>query len=201
MQRQVTILIDTREQRPLPFPQHLPVWNPHTLPTAPKTMQLSVTTRRVTLRKGDYALEGREGDVVIERKKNLDELHKNLCTREGRRRFLSELDELRRICRFPHVLVEGDPLELNASVRHTRADPAIVRDALLRCCLEKGVTLLMMPAGSVSARRAFAEWTLALLVSGQLIPVDSQIVELTDPPPNSPFPVPLPIPAPTSSGP
>lgn len=85
------ILVDSREQHPLTFPN------------------LPVTTERVTLSCGDYSLPGWEDRVCLERKGSLDELVGNLC--QDRERFEKELARSRNMELFA-VVVEGSYVDL-----------------------------------------------------------------------------------------
>ena len=78
-----TILIDTREKLPLLFPK--------TIALGDRLVDLK--TRRVRLSTGDYQLDStREEGVVVERKRNLEELASNF-TRDWPR-FRRALDRL-----------------------------------------------------------------------------------------------------------
>jgi DNA excision repair protein ERCC-4 len=90
-----TILIDTREQLPYTFENFHADATDGGLP-------LVVTTKRTTLRSGDYSVEGLPG-VVIERK-SLADLYGTLGS--GRDRFERELQRLQDEATFPMVVVE-----------------------------------------------------------------------------------------------
>lgn len=83
-----TIIIDTREQRPLDF-LHLP-------------------SERGTLQSGDYSVAGLEAEFAVERKSVAD-----LCqsVTRGRERFERELHRLRGFD-FARLLIVGEPYEV-----------------------------------------------------------------------------------------
>jgi ERCC4-type nuclease len=75
-----TVLVDTREQQPFTLAANHPNW--------------IGAERRVTLRTGDYSVEGMESLVALERK-NLADLV--ACTAAHRRRFLAGCERLARL--------------------------------------------------------------------------------------------------------
>lgn len=92
-----TIVIDSREQRPLIF-EHLP-------------------TERGTLQSGDYSIAGLQHDFAVERKTVAD-----LCgsvTRD-RARFERELHRLRGFS-FARILIVGSPLEISRVAQNPKA--------------------------------------------------------------------------------
>ena len=97
----LTILVDTREQRPLTFSS-------------------DVTVVRATLQEGDYSVAGLEGRVAWERKSVAD-LVGSLT--HGRDRFFAELDRLREYL-FAGVIVEGALAEVTSGAYRSRAHPA-----------------------------------------------------------------------------
>ncbi len=92
-----TIIIDTREQRPLEF-RHLP-------------------TVAGTLQSGDYSVAGLEHEFAIERKTVAD-----LCqsVTRGRERFERELHRLRGFS-FARVLIVGSPHEVQTKAQNPKA--------------------------------------------------------------------------------
>lgn len=166
MKRFWTILVDTREKRPLPMPSHLVVLDPDALPGAHRTVVIEIATRVSRLETGDYALEGHLDSVLVERKGHFSELATNFFEEDPRRRFLSCLSRLSNACRHPWILLEGDPLSLTRQLRDPTIHPGAVRDALLRACLGYNIGLHILPTSSLAARRACGEWVAALLLSG-----------------------------------
>lgn len=167
MKSEWTILIDEREKKPLQFPDHLVLWDRGSPAVDGRTTTVRLLTKTVRLPTGDYVLEGFASKVIAERKGSLDELGNNLLTKEGRRKFVAEMERLRKECHHPLVLLEGDPLSLNASVRRG-SNPALVRDTLLGLLHEYNVELMLLPSSSPSSRRACAEWLAAKLIAGAL---------------------------------
>ena len=168
-----TILVDEREKRPLVFHSHLPVWDPSSLPCSPSMRTLALTTASKTLDTGDYVLQGHEAGTVIERKNSLSELANNLTRPEPRRRFIAELVRLQPF-RRRILLLEGTPLSLieDAAIATRSGRPSqpapIVRDLLLTVLRDYHVELMVLPASTVSHRRAMGEWVAATLIHDSL---------------------------------
>lgn len=152
----VTILVDIREKKPLPFPDHLVVGSEK------GTRVVRLLTRRSLLETGDYVLAEAPALAVVERKANFAELHKNLLTPVGRARFDAELHRLQP---FAHkwLFLEGDPHELSTPSHLYPAHPACVRDTLLRLCLQHRLHLLLMPVNTRARKHAAGEWIASLL--------------------------------------
>ncbi len=83
------VLVDTREQQPLPLYKNHPNW--------------IGGEQKATLKTGDYTIEGMENLLVLERKSLADLV---ACTVTNRRRFLAVCD---RLSRFPWkaILIEA----------------------------------------------------------------------------------------------
>lgn len=88
------ITIDTREQHP---------WMFRDLRT--RTWLFEVAASKGTLKQGDYAIEGLEAELVIERK-SLEDLFGTLAG--GRDRFKRELERIADCCRMGAVVIEAD---------------------------------------------------------------------------------------------
>jgi len=92
-----TILVDTREQKPLTFPA--------TFQVAPATTCV-LKTKKQKLDFGDYALEGFETLAAVERKGSIQELLKNFTDPDDGKRQGRALSRLVNGTRFPIFLVE-----------------------------------------------------------------------------------------------
>lgn len=88
-----SIIVDTREQYP---------WTFHNLTTM--TYRFHVSSSRGTLKQGDYAIEGMESMLAIERK-SMEDLFGTLST--GRDRFARELERIQQDHRMGAVVVEA----------------------------------------------------------------------------------------------
>ncbi|MCC6557279.1 MAG: ERCC4 domain-containing protein [Polyangiaceae bacterium] len=107
-QPDLTIIIDTREQRPWSFSE-------------------GVTTVRTALSAGDYSVQGLEDRISIERKELGDFV--NCCTWE-RERFLRELEKLRGL-EVKAIFVEASLVDVAAHAYRSKAAPkAIVASAV-----------------------------------------------------------------------
>jgi hypothetical protein len=178
-----TILIDNREKRPLQFPEYLTIWNRGTLPTSPSKTTVRLLTRTATLPTGDYVLADSPTSCVIERKQDLRELHGNLVTETGRRRFLAELVRLQSF-RHRILFLEGTPDTLMSKVP-PEVTPEIVRDLLFHLLSTYQVELLLLPCQTANARLAAAQWIAARLI-GEATSWPSPATPPPDPPSKSP---------------
>lgn len=79
--RRLTVLIDKREKLPITFPASLKFWPDRGL----RPVFVPVSTKKVTMKAGDYALKGFEDTCLIERKGSVRELHNNLLTKDWAR--------------------------------------------------------------------------------------------------------------------
>lgn len=111
-----TIIVDHREKKPFPFPEHLTTLNRDHPPSDRRTVVLPVRTKRAELPFGDYCLEGQAHVCAIERKANLGEIAWNLLTPD-RRRATDAFRRLHDSCANPYLLIETDLLELNTPLR------------------------------------------------------------------------------------
>jgi ERCC4-type nuclease len=161
-----TIIVDTREKRPLPFPDHLVVMDHRSPADDPKLTTVSLNLKHDTLRTGDYVLEGFEKAGVIERKKDLLELNGNLCSGTGRVRFLKELDRFKDFA-SPAILLEvSAPVKAPSNFQNFK--PSAVRDMLLMVCVSRNIPLMTFNATSSSGRRMSAEWAASFLIQAAI---------------------------------
>lgn len=167
MKRSWVILRDTREKKPLAFPATLPCLNDQLPPTSKASLSVRLEVVDSALTTGDYVLQGHEDQVLIERKGGLREIAGNCLTRDGRRRFISQIDRLKAQAKHPYLMLEGSPLDLQKPVSNV-PKPFLALDAIQRILLERGVPLLLLPSTTVASRRAMGEWVARLLINGAL---------------------------------
>lgn len=118
----ITILIDTREQRPLDFFY------------GPADAKKRVNTETATLSTGDYSIKGFEKLIAIERK-SLDDL----CGVIGnsRKRFESEIERLLSYpCRL--IVVEADWDQIEAGQYRSKLTPKQIKGSI-QGWIDKGV--------------------------------------------------------------
>jgi len=164
-----TIIQDDREKTPLLFPSHLVMLDAAHPPCDRRSCTVALTVTKKRLVTGDYALAGHESKVLIERKKHLPELFKNLLTPSGRERFVAACDRLRSECEHPILLLEGNIEHLVRTARPTLdVDPWLVVDALHRICLERRIQVLYLSASTPNHRRSVGEEVARLLINGAL---------------------------------
>lgn len=161
--KEVTVLVDRREKQPLPFPSIFVGWNPLDPPSWESSHKLIVHVRTQHLPTADYTLAGHQQDVLIERKKDLDELRGNLVTRRGRENFEAELRRMKEHTARPLILLEGSPSSLQKTFK---ANAPVVRDLLTDVLVAYDVPFVMIPTATDAQRRAAGEWVLSYLLAG-----------------------------------
>lgn len=159
--RDPIIVVDTREQRPLPFPRFLRC----AAPAGGGTRTVRVHTLRRALSEGDYLLEGEPTGTIVERKGSLREVAQN-CLSGDLTRFTSALSRLAEACDRPVLLLEGSVADLSPRNKGDDFRPGV--DKLIRMTNERGVSLLVLPAKTLEQRRHVGEWVARLLINGAL---------------------------------
>lgn len=138
----IRIVVDTREQTPLPFPE-------------------DVATVRACLQAGDYSVEGFEDRIAVERK-SLGDLVGSLT--RGRRRFMRAAARLAAL-EFRAVVVESDlPSILRGSYR-SRAHPSSILGSLVSLQLGRSGEdrVAGVPVVYAGDPHSAAVWTLRFL--------------------------------------
>lgn len=139
------------------------------VPCDRRSCTVSLTVIKKRLQTGDYALEGFESKVLIERKKHIPELFANLLTPSGRERFVKACDRLRSECTHPILILEGTIAHLIRTARaQLDVDPWLVIDALHRICLERNIQILYLPSVTPDQRRSVGEEVARLLINGAI---------------------------------
>jgi len=139
------------------------------LPCERCSCTVAITVAKKRLVTGDYALEGFESKVLIERKKHLPELFSNLLTPTGRERFVKACDRLRSECSHPILILEGTIGHLVRTARsQLDVDPWLVVDALHRICLERHIQILYLPSATPEQRKSVGEEVARLLINGAI---------------------------------
>lgn len=164
MQKEYTILIDTREKHPLQFPDWLPVANTD----CSKSTSVKLWVRKSTLETGDYVLAEAPEAGAVERKASLAELHNNLRSRDLGR-FTACLERLSHF-RAPMLLLEGTPAGYStASASQLCPDPPLVMSHLNRLCLSYGIPVVFATGvGGKTGRRAVGEFVARFLIDASL---------------------------------
>lgn len=132
--RTLTVLVDTREQRPLLFPSSF-LYHPSR--RAGGAVRVLLTWERHTLNAGDYMLKGYGGIVRVERKGSLEELAKNLLSKDFTRSSAA-FRKLAHSCAHPIVLLEESPVVLMRPTPYVE-NPALVMDTWHRLMAERSV--------------------------------------------------------------
>lgn len=135
---QLTLLVDSREKKPLSFPKTFtwtdPWWKRKTMRIVQKDVKLS---------EGDYAIEGHENLVLIERKGSIRELRDNLFAGDAPR-AKKAFKRLADACKYPYLLLD---FSLSSATQATREVefPDAIRDFFYREMATYGIRLLWLP--------------------------------------------------------
>lgn len=161
--RDVTVLIDTREKRPILFPSTIKIAHPERIYIE---LPINVETKKSKLSFGDYALEGHESVCVFERKASQLEIYKNLNEHHDRIRQAKAFRRLTSSCDFPYLLVEASPAELLATNKIAK-QPELICHRLGLALAQYGLHALFIPWKSRSAevRRKIGTLMLHIMVA------------------------------------
>lgn len=158
--RKLTVLIDTREKRPILFPETIKWYEARS--SRGKLIVLEKKEHRMEA--GDYALEGFVPHCLIERKGSLREVHQNLFTRDHRR-AQTAFDRLCEATYNPYLLLDMSPADMWRETDEV-TNPEKVFDALMNCVQERGLRLIY--AGNCEhprARRILGEQMVRLMMA------------------------------------
>jgi len=167
MDRDYTLIIDTREKKPLIFPANLRMLSGSSSPHLARTNLVRLHSKKEKLDTGDYLLRGYETVTMIERKGSLREVATNCLNKNDRKRFIACLERMKDACSEPILLLEGTPLETLRKSKHV-PEPGAAVDALMRLLTEYEIKLLLLPTSSSAQRRATGEWAARLLINGAI---------------------------------
>lgn len=161
--RDIVLLIDTREKKPLEVPATIAFAHPED-PARVDVVRIHKQIKE--LKTGDYAIAGCEAARLIERKGGAREIVQNIMTGDVKR-FTAALDRLASACALPLLFLEGHPSEL-LSDQPWAKDPYRGIDILMRMCDDRGITLEIIPCATMIQRRAAGEWLVRRLVNGSI---------------------------------
>jgi ERCC4-type nuclease len=143
-----TILIDSREKRPLIFPKSV------TIKTKGKRMGFELRTETATLDAGDYCLAEFPKVGGCERKAGQRELYENLLSRD-KSRFHKAFDRFLETYSHPFLLIEQNPLTF---IERWRNQAKYIGsydtfDALMTLSIRKPVPILWAETTATNTRR------------------------------------------------
>lgn len=170
MQKQWVILQDTRENKPLPFPEHLVVLDPDKPPQKCVSTTVKLVIKRSDLQTGDYQLEGWEKSMVVETKRGLREVAGNVFDPVRRQRLISEFARIAGGGFKRAALVwEGTLVDLSQNSLH-HPHYGMIHDGLQRMLAEHlpHAHLLICPNTTLNHRRATSEWVARMLINAAL---------------------------------
>lgn len=160
MVKEITVLVDTREKRPLVFPDRIAVCD------MGKTRWITVHTKKECLPAGDYAIQEAPGLCGVERKGSARELWNNLIGSDAERQSRAFWN-LSRAVEHPYLLVHTSAADLLTSSEHV-PEPEWFIDRLMRAVSRFGFSLLLVPNGSSPAAKRIAGTLVAHLFVGML---------------------------------
>jgi hypothetical protein len=172
MKKEITIVVDDREKKPLAFPSTIVFLDPSKMPTHKKQTTIRIHTEKARLNTADYLLKGDPTVGGIERKGSISEIAQNCLTNDGRRKFVDCLKRLRDEFSKPYLLFEGDIHKIQSAKIHIPGppfNPGIAVDSLMRLTLEYDVPIYLMPCSTIAQRRATGEWAARLLINTALM--------------------------------
>ena len=168
MTRDYVVLVDQRENTPLLFPAYLPTLRDTGVPSKRNATTVRLATKTKTLAAGDYALEGYEDVALVERKGSLREIFANVLS-EDRTRFVKALDRLASSCRYPLLLLEGDPFQIMQPTKWQEC-PGYAIDGLFRLLVERRISWCIVSTNTLTRRRAVGELVVRHLLAASLAP-------------------------------
>lgn len=160
------IVVDTREQKPFPFPEFLTIGLPGSGYQRPKVETVQLRVVRQELPAGDYLLGTHPCRTIIERKGSLFEVATN-CLSGDRKRFLKALDKLREAAENPVLILEGAPTQVR-KVSEENPECLAGLSQLVRDVSERGIALEILDARTARQRRDAGYWIALRLVSDGL---------------------------------
>jgi len=167
LKREWVILQDSREKKPLLFPETLSFLDPTKPPWFRRSVRVRLRVEKYPLKTGDYCLLGHEKTALIERKGSLREVAGYCLTKDGCRRFTSQVDRLKDEAALPYLLLEGTPVDLQRPTKYVEK-PGLALDSFQRILFQKGVALILLPSATTTARKAVGEWAARLMINGAI---------------------------------
>ena len=156
---QITVLIDSREKRPLLFPSWIEWYGDRTL----ESRQIQVLTKVSRMESGDYTIEGYDKVCIIETKRSLRELHGNVCTEWPR--VAKALSKLSKACKYPYVVWEMSTSDLLRASKHV-PDPVLIMDRWMQALTRLDLRLMWVGAHSLPGpRRKLGEQLVRLILA------------------------------------
>lgn len=129
--KKVTVLVDTREKKPLLFPSHLkilPLVEALKRRSTPQIVTVNVCPHRMVI--GDYAVKQYEHLVTVERKGSIGELMHN-ASGGDRARFLKAIERLK-VIKHPILFLDCLPTSVfNPPPSLADRDPMMAVDVIL----------------------------------------------------------------------
>lgn len=144
--KELTVLIDRREKRPLLFPPGFWWVQPGN-----GTHYIRIQTKIKTLPTGDYVLDKYESISALERKGSWSEIHTNVNTKDMRR-FNRCLDRLIESVLYPWILLDFPIVQGKRVSGIDRTQEWNAHDKLTRMCMQKNIPIFWWPCKTQNIR-------------------------------------------------
>ncbi len=151
--KHVTILVDTREQKPLPLPKTIrwPTWGD-------EGQLIEIREEPLALYAGDYALKEAPKRCIIERKGSINEVRENLC---GEDRYRAT-NAFRKLCETTNNPILALDFPLTQLLYKGKRDVVFTR--LAQLCVEYRLQILSA-GGGVNARHTLSDLIVRVLLA------------------------------------
>lgn len=150
----MTILVDTREQKPLPIPQTI-LW----APAGCDSKRIHIRTEPQDLNAGDYMLKEAGSICIVERKGNINEIRENLQGRD-RPRAMRAFDKLVRATENPVLALD---FPITQSLYKGVVDEVYTR--LAQLCASHRLQILGPVGGGINARKRLSDLVIRVLLA------------------------------------
>ncbi len=157
---EITVLIDSREVKKLPFPSWIALHPDRTM----DVQMIHVLTKTKEMPAGDYAIEGHEDVCIIETKRSLREVHNNVCSNDWPRE-VKALKRLSEACKYPYVVWEMTPSVIFQKTQHV-PNPQLVYDRWMQAIVRFNLRLMIAGVGiGPGPRRTLGEQLVRLMLA------------------------------------
>lgn len=158
--KSITVIVDTREQRPLLFPDTFEWFSSRS--STGRTIIVHIEKK--CMKTGDYALKGFEDLVLIERKGSVQEIHNNLFT-DDRKRSDSSFERLAKCTTHPYLLLDMSPAAMWKPTKYT-VSPQQLFDELMSLTTRLGIQVWYAGQCKVhKSRRILGEQMIRLMMA------------------------------------
>ena len=156
--KHVTILVDTREKKPLPLPKTIVWCQDATFAGGQVGRLIEIRTEPIALYAGDYALKESPKRCIIERKGSINEVRENLC---GVDRYRAT-NAFRKLCETTDNPILA--LDFPLTQRLYKGERDVLFTRLAQLCVEYRLQILSA-GGGVKARHTLSDLVVRVLLA------------------------------------